>query len=157
MYKRQVDERHVDINDENSNQRMINSIFCNSNLNIIEYSYEEDPGHSAKNYTTKVLSKFDKFNAAILGVGEDGHIASLFPDTAALNADEKGFVHNEVNILTRWRVTSTFELLKNVEHVYLLVTGDNKKEIIEKIGKENDLPVNELIRLRKKTVLLTDQ
>ncbi len=157
IYLWTVDERHVDINDEKSNQRMINSIFCNSNLNIIEYSYEEDPGHSAKNYTNKVFSKFDKFNAAILGVGEDGHIASLFPDTTALNADEKGFVHNEVNILTRWRVTSTFELLKNVEHVYLLVTGDNKKEIIEKIGKENDLPVNKLIRLRKKTVLLTDQ
>ena len=157
IYLWTVDERHVDIDDEKSNQRMINSIFSNSNLNIIEYSYEEDPGHSAKNYTTKVLSKFDKFNAAILGVGEDGHIASLFPDTTALNADEKGFVHNEVNILTRWRVTSTFELLKNVEHVYLLVTGDNKKEIIEKIGKENDLPVNKLIRLRKKTVLLTDQ
>ena len=157
IYLWTVDERHVDIDDEKSNQRMINSIFSNSNLNIIEYSYEEDPGHSAKNYTNKVFSKFDKFNAAILGVGEDGHIASLFPDTTALNADEKGFVHNEVNILTRWRVTSTFELLKNVEHVYLLVTGENKKEIIEKIGKENDLPVNELIRLRKKTVLLTDQ
>ena len=157
IYLWTVDERHVDINDEKSNQRMINSIFCNSNLNIIEYSYEEDPGHSAKNYTNKVFSKFDKFNAAILGVGEDGHIASLFPDTTALNADEKGFVHNEVNVFTRWRVTSTFELLKNVEHVYLLVTGDNKKDIIEKIGKENDLPVNKLIRLRKKTVLLTDQ
>lgn len=157
IYLWTVDERHVDIDDEKSNQRMINSIFSNSNLNIIEYSYEEDPGHSAKNYTNKVFSKFDKFNAAILGVGEDGHIASLFPDTTALNAYEKGFVHNEVNILTRWRVTSTFELLKNVENVYLLVTGDNKKGIIEKIGKENDLPVNKLIRLRKKTVLLTDQ
>ena len=157
IYLWTVDERHVDIDDEKSNQRMINSIFSNSNLNIIEYSYEEDPSHSAKNYTTKVFSKFDKFNAAILGVGEDGHIASLFPDTTALNADEKGFVQNEVNILTRWRVTSTFELLKNIEHVYLLVTGFNKKEIVEKIGKEHDLPVNELIRLREKTVLLTDQ
>ena len=157
IYLWTVDERHVDINDKNSNQRLINSIFSNSNLNIIEYTYEEDPGLSAKNYTTKVFSKLNKFNAAILGVGEDGHIASLFPDTIALNADEKGFVHNEVNILTRWRVTSTFELLKNVEHVYLLVTGDNKKDIVEKIGKENDLPVNKLIRLRKKTVLLTDQ
>ena len=157
IYLWTVDERHVDINDENSNQRMINSIFSNSNLNIIEYSYEEDPDHSAKDYTTKVFSKIEKFNAAILGVGDDGHIASLFPGTTALNADEKGLVQNEVNILTRWRVTSTFELLKNVEHVYLLVTGNNKKEIVEKIGKENDLPVNELIRLRKKTVLLTDQ
>ena len=157
IYLWTVDERHVDVNDENSNQRMINSIFSNSNLNIIDYSFEEDPGHSAKNYTTKVFSKVDKFNAAILGVGEDGHIASLFPDTTALNSSEIGFVQNEVNILTRWRVTSTFELLKNVEHIYLLVTGDSKKEIIKKIGKENDLPVNELIRLRKKTVLLTDQ
>ena len=157
IYLWTVDERHVDINDENSNQRMINSIFSNSNLNIIEYSYEEDPDRSAKYYTTKVFSKIEKFNAAILGVGEDGHIASLFPGTTALNADEKGLVQNEVNILTRWRVTSTFELLKNVEHVYLLVTGNNKKEIVEKIGKENDLPVNELIRLREKTVLLTDQ
>ena len=157
IYLWTVDDRHVDINDEKSNQRMINSIFSNSNLNIIEYSYEEDPGYSAKDYTTKVFSKIDKLNAAILGVGEDGHIASLFPGTTALNADEKGFVQNEVNILTRWRVTSTFELLKNVEHVYLLVTGDNKKEIVEKIGKENDLPVNELVRSREKTVLLTDQ
>jgi len=157
IYLWTVDERHVVIDDENSNQRMINSIFSNSNLNIIEYSYEEDPSHSAKNYTTTVFSKVEKFNAAILGVGEDGHIASLFPDTTALNADDKGFVHNEVNILSRWRVTSTFELLKNIDHIYLLVTGDNKKEIIKKIGKENDLPVNKLIRLRKKTVLLTDQ
>jgi len=157
IYLWTVDERHVNVYDEKSNQRMINSIFSNSNLNIIEYSYEEDPGHSAKSYTNNVFKKVDKFNAAILGVGEDGHIASLFPDTTALNAKEKGFVQNEVNILTKWRVTCTFELLKDIEQVYLLVTGENKREIIEKIGKENDLPVNELIRIRKKTVLLTDQ
>ena len=157
IYLWTVDERHVKINDEKSNQRMINSIFSNSNLNIIEYSYEENPGHSAKKYTNNVFKKVDKFNAAILGVGEDGHIASLFPDTTALNAKEKGFVQNEVNILTKWRVTCTFELLKDIEQVYLLVTGENKREIIKKIGKENDLPVNELIRIRKKTVLLTDQ
>jgi len=157
IYLWTIDERHVNIDDEKSNQRMINSIFSNSNLNIIEYSYEEDPGHSAKSYTNNVFKKVDKFNAAILGVGEDGHIASLFPDTTALNAEEKGFVQNEVNILTKWRVTCTFELLKDIEQVYLLVTGENKREIIKKIGKENDLPVNELIRIRKKTVLLTDQ
>jgi len=157
IYLWTVDERHVNIDDEKSNQRMINSIFSNSNLNIIEYSYEENPGHSAKKYTNNVFKKVDKFNAAILGVGEDGHIASLFPDTTALNAKEKGFVQNEVNILTKWRVTCTFELLKDIEQVYLLVTGENKREIIEKIGKENDLPVNELIRIREKTVLLTDQ
>ena len=157
IYLWTVDERHVDNNDENSNQRMINTIFGNSKLNIIEYSYHEDPLYSAENYTTAVLSKVDKFNVAILGVGEDGHIASLFPNTTALEADKKGFVENEVNILSKWRITSTFQLLKEVEHLYLLVTGENKKEIIEQIGKENNLPVNKLISLRKKTILLTDQ
>ena len=157
IYLWTVDERHVDINDKNSNQKMINSIFGNLKLNIIEYAYHEDPRHSAINYTTEVLNKVDKFNAAILGVGEDGHIASLFPNTTALGVDEKGFVQNEVNILTKWRITSTYELLKDIENVYLLVTGENKKEIIKKINKEKDLPVNKLIRLRKKTVLLTDQ
>ena len=157
IYLWTVDERHVDNNDENSNQRMINTIFGNSKLNIIEYSYHEDPLYSAENYTTAVLSKIDKFNLAILGVGEDGHIASLFPNTNALEANNKGFVANEVNILTKWRITSTFQLLKDVEHLYLLVTRKKKKEIIKQIGKENNLPVNKLISLRKKTILLTDQ
>ena len=157
IYLWTVDERHVDKNNDNSNQKMINTIFGNSNLNIIEYSYQDNPQYSAEEYTDAVLSKIDKFNVAILGVGEDGHIASLFPNTTALDADEKGFVENEVNILSRWRITSTYELLKDVENLYLLVTGENKKEIIKEIGKENNLPVNKLIRLRKKTILLTDQ
>ena len=157
IYLWTVDERHVDKNNENSNQKMINTIFGNSNLNIIEYSYQDDPQYSAEKYTAAVLSRIDKFNAAILGVGEDGHIASLFPNTTALEVDKKGFVENEVNILSKWRITSTFQLLKSVDHLYLLVTGENKKEIIKEIGKENSLPVNKLIRLRKKTILLTDQ
>ena len=157
IYLWTVDERHVDKNNNNSNQKMINTIFGNSNLNIIEYSYQDNPQYSAEKYTAAVLSKIDKFNVAILGVGEDGHIASLFPNTTALEVSKKGFVENEVNIITKWRITSTFQLLKSVEHLYLLVTGENKKEIIKEIGKENNLPVNKLIRLRKKTILLTDQ
>ena len=64
---------------------------------------------------------------------------------------------NEVNILSKWRITSTFELLSNIENVYLLVTGENKSDILKEIGKDNELPVNQLIKHRKKTVLVTDQ
>ena len=97
------------------------------------------------------------FNCAILGVGDDGHIASLFPNTTAMNNKSIGFVANEVNILSKWRITSTFELLSNIENVYLLVTGENKSDILKEIGKDNGLPVNQLIKHRKKTVLVTDQ
>ena len=66
-------------------------------------------------------------------------------------------IANEVNILSKWRITSTFELLSNIENVYLLVTGENKSDILKEIGKDNGLPVNRLIKHRKKTVLVTDQ
>ena len=62
-----------------------------------------------------------------------------------------------MNILTKWRITSTYQLLADVESLYLFFTGENKKEVIQKIGNEDDLPVNKLIGLRKKTTLLTDQ
>ena len=152
-----VDERHVDTTEIISNQKMINSIFNDTKLNMIKYDYNEDPHLSAENYTTKVLEKINKFNIAVLGVGDDGHVASLFPNTRALESNKKGFVENEVNILTKWRITSTYQLLADVESLYLFVTGENKKEVIQKIGNEDDLPVNKLIGLRKKTTLLTDQ
>ncbi len=152
-----VDERHVDTTKKFSNQKMINSIFNDTKLNVIKYDYNEDPRLSAENYTTKVFEKINKFNIAVLGVGDDGHVASLFPNTMALESDKKGFVENEVNILTKWRITSTYQLLADVESLYLFVTGENKKEVIQKIGNEDDLPVNKLIGLRKKTTLLTDQ
>ena len=152
-----VDERHAETSGKISNQNMINSIFNDTKLNVIKYDYNEDPRLSAENYTTKVFEKINKFNIAVLGVGDDGHVASLFPNTRALESDKKGFVENEVNILTKWRITSTYQLLADVESLYLFVTGENKKEVIQKIGNEDDLPVNKLIGLRKKTTLLTDQ
>ena len=152
-----VDERHVDTTEKISNQKMINSIFNDTKLNVIKYDYNEDPRLSAEDYTKKVFEKINKFNIAVLGVGDDGHVASLFPNTRALESDKKGFVENEVNILTKWRITSTYQLLADVESLYLFVTGENKKEVIQKIGNEDDLPVNKLIGLRKKTTLLTDQ
>ena len=54
-------------------------------------------------------------------------------------------------------MTATFELLKNIQNVYLLITGPTKKEIIEKIGTSENLPVNKLINMREKTILSTDQ
>ena len=152
-----VDERHIETSENISNQNMINTIFNDTKLDIIKYVYDEDPHVSAENYTNKINEKIDKFNIAVLGVGDDGHIASLFPYSKALNSNKMGFVENEVNILTKWRITSTYKLLTDVEYLYLFVTGQNKKEVVQMIGKENELPVNKLIALRKKTVLLTDQ
>ena len=152
-----IDDRHVHLEDEMSNQGMINSIFNKTKMNILELKFDEDPNKSAENYSKLVLSKIQEFDSAILGVGYDGHIASLFPYTNALIDESTRFVANEVNILSKWRVTSTFQLLAEIKNVFLLVTGENKCEILKEIGKNNELPVNQLIKRRKKTTLVTDQ
>ena len=59
--------------------------------------------------------------------------------------------------MSKWRITSTFQLLAEIKNVFLLVTGENKSDILKKIGRDNGLPVNELIKRRKKTTLVTDQ
>ena len=152
-----VDDRHVDIRSELSNQAMINDIFSKTNFKILSLKHFEDAKESASNYTKLVFENINYFNSAVLGVGDDGHIASLFSNTNALNISEKCFIENEVNILTRWRVTSTFSLLSSIENIYLLVTGENKKNILQELKHNEELPINKLIDMREKTTLLTDQ
>lgn len=152
-----VDERHVELKNEYSNQGMINSIFQDTAIKLLSYKYYENPQKSAEYYSKLVLENIQTFNSAILGVGGDGHIASLFPFSNALNSTRKGFVETEVNILSKWRITSTFKLLLEIENIYILATGEGKKEILSKIGKDFDLPINKLLGMREKTIILTDQ
>ncbi len=153
-----VDERWVPRDDEYSNQKMLNSIFANSTAKILEVEYSGlSAERDANKYASKLENNITNFDTVILGVGEDGHIASLFPDTVAVNDTENFYVSNEVNILSKWRVTATFKLLKEVDNVYLLVTGNNKKEILKSIMNNGNTSANKLINERKKTILITDQ
>ena len=55
------------------------------------------------------------------------------------------------------RFSSTFNLLSKITNLYLFVTGENKKEILNKALNGSDLPVNKLLEMREKTVIITDQ
>ena len=146
-----VDERWVPRDDEYSNQKMINSFFADSTAKILEVEYSGlSAERDANKYASKLENNITNFDTVILGVGEDGHIASLFPDTVAVNDTENFYVSNEVNILSKWRVTATFKLLKEVDNVYLLVTGNNKKEILKSIMNNGNTSANKLINERKK-------
>lgn len=153
-----VDERWVPRDDEYSNQKMLNSFFADSTAKILEVEYSGlSAEKDANKYASKLENNITNFDTVILGVGEDGHIASLFPDTVAVSDTENFYVSNEVNILSKWRVTATFKLLKEVDNVYLLVTGNNKKEILKSIMNNGNTSANKLINERKKTILITDQ
>ena len=153
-----VDERWVSKDSDDSNQKLVNSYFSESDARILEVEYSAlSAEKDAKNYSDKIKQVITIFNTVILGVGEDGHIASLFPETEAINNTDDFYVSNEVDNVTKWRLTATFTLLKEVKNVYLLVTGNNKKEILTTIMNEGNTPANKLINERSETILITDQ
>jgi 6-phosphogluconolactonase len=69
----------------------------------------------------------------LLGVGDDGHTASLFPETAALKEVNQRVVANFVAKLNTWRLTFTFPLINHARHVCFLVNAKKQPELIEKI------------------------
>jgi len=69
-------------------------------------------------------------DVVLLGLGEDGHTASLFPDTAALDETRRSVVMNDVPQLATRRMTLTFPAINVARHVWLLVTGARKRRLV---------------------------
>ena len=152
-----IDDRWVPLTDENSNQKMINSNFSQTNSKILAIKYSGDnPHEDAELYSQSLKENITTFDSGVIGLGDDGHIASLFPNTAGLEETDNLFIANEVNIISKWRITSTFKLLSNISNLYLLVTGENKKDILSKALNGSNLPVNKLLKIRENTVIITD-
>lgn len=72
----------------------------------------------------------------LLGMGDDGHTASLFPDTAALDDHSRSYTANWVDALGTWRLTATFPLLWAARHIIFLVAGEGKAEMLHRILDE---------------------
>ena len=153
-----IDDRWVPLTDENSNQKMINSNFEQTDAKILSIKYSgDDPLQDAEFYSKSLKENISNFDSGVIGLGDDGHIASLFPNTTGLNENEKLFIANEVNIISKWRISSSFKLLSSISNLYLLVTGENKKEILNKAINGSGLPINKLLEIRDNTVIITDQ
>ena len=79
-----------------------------------------------------------RFDLILLGMGGDGHTASLFPRTEAVDETDRLIVSQPVPVLGRHRMTFTFPLINAARHVILLVTGDDKAEAV--VGLLSDDP-----------------
>src|SRR5205085_3455500 len=67
-------------------------------------------------------------DVVLLGMGDDGHTASLFPGTAALTERTRWVVMNDVPQLKTRRMTLTYPVLNAAEHVWMLIAGAGKRE-----------------------------
>lgn len=154
-----TDERWVDERDSQSNLKMIKNSFAFEQMNILSPPYSGDnPSGDAEAYTKQLFSSIKTFTHAILGVGEDGHTASIFPNSDTLEVAGIKIISSKVDTSPPIRLTATLELLAKIENLYLLITGENKKEITNQIiNKEGAYPINHLIKLRNETIIISDQ
>ncbi len=95
-------------------------------------------------------------SVTLLGLGTDGHTASLFPDTAALECSGARYVANFVPKLDAWRLTATVDLLSASDVVAFLVTGSSKAGIVAAIAAGADVPAAR-ITAREHVVWLLDE
>jgi 6-phosphogluconolactonase len=138
------DERCVPPEDEQSNYRMARESLLNSVPipagNIFRIQAELPPEQAATAYEAQLAQlacRFDepryRHDLLLLGVGPDGHCASLFPGTKALAEQTRNVVANFVPKFDTYRITFTYPLINAARHICFLVQGDDKKPIIEQI------------------------
>lgn len=105
-----------------------------------------DPKKSALDYEVKMREFFDlengelpKFDLVLLGLGDDGHTASLFPGTEALEENDRLCVENFVPKFDTYRITLTLPVINNAKNVVFLASGSGKADVVSHIlGSKND-------------------
>ena len=99
---------------------------------------ELDPREAAALYEEELRAFFGglpRFDLVLLGMGEDGHTASLFPGTPALDVTDRWAVENPVEQLNTVRLTLTAPVLNAAQKIIFLVAGEGKAEALKEILK----------------------
>lgn len=78
-------------------------------------------------------AEFPQFDLILLGMGDDGHTASLFPQTEALTETRRIAVANRVKQLNSFRLTLTLPVINNGSQVIFLVVGENKAKTLQTV------------------------
>lgn len=137
-----VDERCVPRNHPDSNYGMIfNLLLAPANIpesNIHRIAGEDKAEQAARRYEQELRSLFSavgtpSFDLIILGVGEDGHTASLFPNTDAVFDQERLTAPVYLEPPKPSRVTLTFPVLNHAAQILLLASGQSKAEVVHEI------------------------
>jgi 6-phosphogluconolactonase len=136
------DERCVPPADEQSNFRMASEslLALAKPAEVYRIQGEIDPEQAATKYQDILHSLATRFNETrythdliLLGLGGDGHTASLFPQTAALQETQKDVVSNFVPKFNTYRITFTYPLINAARRVAFLVNDPSKQSVINQV------------------------
>jgi 6-phosphogluconolactonase len=141
------DERAVPPDHDDSNYRTANEVLLAHVLlgSVHRIRGELPPDEAAEAYEEELRTFFltedvPQFDLILLGVGRDGHTASLFPETSALEVHDRLVVANPVLKLATTRITLTVPVINAARAVLFLVAGEDKAGALDKILEEDADP-----------------
>jgi 6-phosphogluconolactonase len=165
-----VDERFVPPDDADSNYKMIFEVLLNKihipsqNVHSIS-TVGLSPETSAGKYEGELRLFFGlspqgipEFDLALLGVGEDGHTASLFPGSEALKEKEHLVARVTAPASMHDRITLTFPALNNAKNIFVLAIGSRKASVMKKLieGNNRTLPISQIRPREGRLIFLMD-
>jgi 6-phosphogluconolactonase len=138
------DERHVPPQHPDSNFHMASESLLSKvpipDKNVHRIRAELSPNSAAQEYEEQLRGYFHlttndwpRFDLVLLGLGDDGHTASLFPGTAALRESSCTVAANWVEKLQSFRITLTLPVLNHAAEVVFLVSGEVKAKILNDV------------------------
>ncbi|HET9281823.1 MAG TPA: 6-phosphogluconolactonase [Candidatus Angelobacter sp.] len=138
------DERCVPPDHPDSNYRMANEALLSHvpipSENVHRIRAELDPKAAAKDYESQLRSFFQlannswpRFDLIMLGLGQDGHTASLFPGSSALEEKSRLVAPTWVEKKKTFRITLTYPVVNNAAEVEFLVSGSGKAQILKDV------------------------
>lgn len=122
---------------------------------------ERDIEKNAAAYEKKIqkLLKGRPFDLIMLGMGEDGHTASLFPETKALEIHDRLVAANYVPQKSTWRMTLTYPCINQAIETVIYVLGASKKERVSEVLKNPklNLPIQQVGTKERPALWILDQ
>ncbi|HXC97151.1 MAG TPA: 6-phosphogluconolactonase [Edaphobacter sp.] len=139
-----VDERCVPPDNAESNYRMTNEALLSKvplpAQRVHRMEGELEPEVAAARYESTIRNTFrlegaetPTFDLVLLGMGDDGHTASLFPHTEALNEMSHIVVANHVPQKDTWRITLTWPVINQGREVAFLIEGAGKAQVVDDV------------------------
>lgn len=139
---------HPDSNYRMAREALLSRVSIPSD-NIYRMAGERPPDAAAAGYAETLCDVFrlaegelPRFDLILLGMGSDGHTASLFPGTDVLTEEEKPVASHSVDKLATDRLTLTLPTINNAAHVVFLVAGEGKAETLQRVLEGSYEPAN---------------